>query len=351
MCRLSIRPVFNRLPRPETRASLTMAHCLTIRIGPPEGDQRAWLPQLSTSWLSEAMTALLFATRWNLGQADAGDQRLKAWLGANRVEAKLHQTQTEPGIAFAIRRLERVQHLSFVVEACVDKGKIVVRDISVLCQTFQATKGVERRFAIARSALHEVQINQVSPERWHLDGKVWLQDAGTYTVLRLDVASGQFEVFEPYTIPRPNVYDVIPDSGNNGYFLVLGSEDVGRIDAKTGAIKIYKTPTAHSGPRRGMMDTQDRLWFGENNGDRIGMFDTRTERFQEWPVPTSGAWRYDVTVDRNGDVWSGGEYNDRILAARSEERPVRRIPPASPDERPEGVCRQSNDAGDVLGGQ
>jgi virginiamycin B lyase len=158
-----------------------------------------------------------------------------------------------------------------------------------------------------------VQINQVSPERWHLDGKVWLQDAGTYTVLRLDVASGRFEVFEPYTIPRPNVYDVIPDSGNNGYFLVLGREDVGRIDAKTGAIKIYKTPTAHSGPRRGMMDTQDRLWFGENNGDRIGMFDTRTERFREWPVPTPGAWPYDVTVDRNGDVWTGGEYNDRIL--------------------------------------
>jgi virginiamycin B lyase len=158
-----------------------------------------------------------------------------------------------------------------------------------------------------------VQINQVSPERSHLDGKVWLQDAGTYTVLRLDVASGTFEVFEPYTIPRPNVYDVIPDSRNNGYFLVLGSEDVGRIDAQTGAIRIYKTPTARSGPRRGMMDARDRLWFGENNGDRIGMFDTRTERFQEWPVPTPGAWPYDVTVDRNGDVWTGGEYNDRIL--------------------------------------
>src|SRR5262249_37450199 len=131
-----------------------------------------------------------------------------------------------------------------------------------------------------------VQLNQVSPDRSHIDGKVWLQDAGTYTVLRLDVASGSFEVFEPYKIPRPNVYDVIPDSHNNAHFLVLGAEDVGRIDARTGAIAIYKTPTARSGPRRGMMDEQDRLWFGENNGDRIGMFDTRTARFQEWPVPT-----------------------------------------------------------------
>ena len=158
-----------------------------------------------------------------------------------------------------------------------------------------------------------VQINQVGPGRSYVDGKVWLQDAGTYTVLRLDIASGKFEVFEPYKIPRPNIYDVVPDTQNNCYFLVLGSEDVGRIDAKTGAIRIFKTPTPRSGPRRGMMDAQDRVWFGENNGDRIGMFDTKSERFQEWPVPTPGAWPYDATSDKDGNVWTGGEYDDRIL--------------------------------------
>jgi virginiamycin B lyase len=158
-----------------------------------------------------------------------------------------------------------------------------------------------------------VQINQVSPDRSHLNGKVWLQDAGTYTVLRLDLSSGKFEVFAPYEIPRPNVYDVIPDSRNNGYFLVLGAGDVGRIDAKSGKITIYKTPTPGSGPRRGMMDAQDRLWFGENNGDRIGMFDTRKEMFQEWAAPTPGTWPYDVTADKNGNVWTGGEFTDRIV--------------------------------------
>ena len=158
-----------------------------------------------------------------------------------------------------------------------------------------------------------VQVNQISPDKHHVDGKVWLQDAGTYTVLRLDIRSGTFEAFEPYKIPRPNVYDVIPDSMNNGFFLVMGAEDVGKIDARTGEITIFKTPTRGSGPRRGMMDAQDRLWFGENRADRIGMFDTRTGQFKEWPAPTPGAWPYDVTADKNGDVWSGGEYSDRIL--------------------------------------
>ena len=61
------------------------------------------------------------------------------------------------------------------------------------------------------------------------------------------------------------------------------------------------------------MDAQGRLWFGENNADRIGMFDTKTERFQEWVAPTPGAWPYDVTNDKNDETWAGGEYTDRIL--------------------------------------
>lgn len=158
-----------------------------------------------------------------------------------------------------------------------------------------------------------VQINQISPEHSHVDGKVWFQDAGTYRVFRVDTKTGKFEVFEPYAIPRPNIYDVVSDSQNNVYFLVIGREDVGRIDAKTGDIRIFKTPTPGSGPRRGMMDAQGRVWFGENRADKIGMFDTKTQTFQEWAPPTPGAWPYDVTTDRNGDVWAGGEYNDRIL--------------------------------------
>jgi streptogramin lyase len=158
-----------------------------------------------------------------------------------------------------------------------------------------------------------VQINQVSPEHHHVDGKVWFQDTGTYRVMRLDLASKKFEVFEPYAIPRPNIYDVISDSQNNVYFTVFGAEEIGKVDAKTGEISFFKTPTRNSAPRRGMIDPQDRLWFGENRSDKIGMFDTRTGRFQEWDPPTPGAWPYDVTIDKDGIVWSGGEYNNRIL--------------------------------------
>jgi streptogramin lyase len=158
-----------------------------------------------------------------------------------------------------------------------------------------------------------VQINQVSPEHHKVDGKVWLQDAGTYTVLRLDVKTGKFEVFEPFSIPRPNIYDVISDAQNNVYFTVFGRGDIGRIDAKTGKVSIFPTPSRNSAPRRGMIDAEGKLWFGENRANRIGMFDTRTQSFKEWQAPTPETWPYDATADKNGEVWSGGEFSDRVL--------------------------------------
>ena len=43
------------------------------------------------------------------------------------------------------------------------------------------------------------------------------------------------------------------------------------------------------------------------------MFDTKAERFQEWPAPTPWAQPYDVALDRNGDAWTGSMLNDRVL--------------------------------------
>ena len=95
------------------------------------------------------------------------------------------------------------------------------------------------------------QINQTAPAHSKVAGKVWVQDAGTYTLRRLDPVTGKFEVFRPFPEPSPNIYDVISDSQNNAYFTVFGADQIGRIDAKTEEITLYKTPIPNSAPRRG----------------------------------------------------------------------------------------------------
>ena len=61
------------------------------------------------------------------------------------------------------------------------------------------------------------------------------------------------------------------------------------------------------------MDGQDRLWFAEFRGNRIGMFDTRSEQFREWAVQTPWTNVYDAIADRAGYAWAGGMNNDRIV--------------------------------------
>jgi virginiamycin B lyase len=163
----------------------------------------------------------------------------------------------------------------------------------------------------------ETQQSMVGPQHWEADGKVWLNDAGGATrVYRMDMTSGAFEKWEPYNDLPPgqhSVYGIYTDSKNNLFFLDFGGENVGRIDATTGKLRLFPTPTPRSRPRRGRMDAQDRLWFGEFYGGKIGMFDTRTETFREWPVPTRYSAPYDVVLDRDGEVWGAGMEADRIM--------------------------------------
>jgi streptogramin lyase len=164
------------------------------------------------------------------------------------------------------------------------------------------------------------QVNMVSPQSAHVDGKVWAQNNGFAGVHRLDMATGKIETWEPFKdAPKGephNIYDVIPDSQNNVFFTDFRRRHIGRIDAKSGEIKLLEIPGAPNGvraPRRGQMDAQDRLWFAEYRGDRIGMFDTKSGEFKEWQVPTKWMSPYDVALDKNGDAWTGSMITDQVV--------------------------------------
>ena len=160
------------------------------------------------------------------------------------------------------------------------------------------------------------QVNMVSAQSSHVDGKVWAQNNGFAGVHRLDLASGAIETWQPFRDgPKGvfhNIYDVIADSKNNVYFTDFRQRHIGRIDAKTGELKLFEIPTPGSAPRRGSMDAQDRLWFGEYRGNRIGMFDTRTEQFKEWNLGTPWSAPYDVVLDKNEEAWTGSMITDQV---------------------------------------
>jgi hypothetical protein len=78
--------------------------------------------------------------------------------------------------------------------------------------------------------------------------------------------------------------------------------------------QVHQTATPNAMPRRGRMDSQGRFWFGEYFGDKIGMFDTTTEKIMEWAPSFKWASPYTASVpDKRGYVYAPSNTGDRVM--------------------------------------
>jgi streptogramin lyase len=165
----------------------------------------------------------------------------------------------------------------------------------------------------------------VAPEHWEVDGNVWMNDESLPGLYRVNVKTGHWRRWLPYGVMkgggggeyafgRPHsLYGIYADKHNNAFFCDFAGENIGEVDAKTGKVTLWPTPTPHSRPRRGDLDAKGRLWFGEWNADKIGEFDTTTHKFKEWPVPVPYFAPYQVVRDKWGNLWTGGMSSKRIV--------------------------------------
>ncbi|MEE8239980.1 MAG: carboxypeptidase regulatory-like domain-containing protein [Nitrospirales bacterium] len=166
----------------------------------------------------------------------------------------------------------------------------------------------------------ESWVSMVMPWQHHLDGRVWA--GGDPLDWRVDVRTGEWVAIDflrdvpkdsPIAARQHDTYGVAVDTQNNFYGMELGTDYLIRVDAKTLKPTFYETPTSNSSPRRGHMDSRERLRFAEYRGNRIGMFDTKTERIREWELPTPLTYPYDAILDRHGEAWTGGMNSDRVV--------------------------------------
>lgn len=161
---------------------------------------------------------------------------------------------------------------------------------------------------------YRVQLNFVGL-RHDVDGKVWTKSVGTQDIYRLDLATEKWERFQPLKELAggpSSIYQVISDSQNNLWMAEFQRGHIGKIDAKTGKVTWQALPTANARARRMTIDDQDRILLTEYRGNKVAMFDTRTEKVTEWPVPAH-TYPYRATVDKNGQIWTGGMHTDRAV--------------------------------------
>jgi virginiamycin B lyase len=162
---------------------------------------------------------------------------------------------------------------------------------------------------------NRVQLNFVGL-RHDVDGKVWTKSVGTQDIFRLDIASNTWEKFHPTSeLPAGHhygMYQVISDSKNNLWMAEFQEGYLGTIDAKTHAVKWFALPTPHARARRMEIDDEDRIVVTEYRGNKVAVFDTRTEKFTEYPLPPY-TFPYRANFDKNGAVWASTMSTDRVV--------------------------------------
>ncbi len=160
------------------------------------------------------------------------------------------------------------------------------------------------------------QTNMVTPTHMYVDNKVWMTDTETHNLYRLDLKTGQWDNSGEATSTdgkKISGYGLPSDKNNNVYMFSFGDTRIGVLDAKTNVAQIWATPTPRSRPRRGRLDDQGRVWFGEYAGNAIGMFDPATQQIKEYKLPTAWSEPYDVVPTKGGaEVWTGSMLSDQV---------------------------------------
>ncbi|MBI3600303.1 MAG: hypothetical protein HY097_06645 [Nitrospinae bacterium] len=143
--------------------------------------------------------------------------------------------------------------------------------------------------------------------------------------------SGSGPVINEYTIPTPysHPFGIAVDSKDNIWFTAQAVNKIVKFDPAKTIFKEYLIPSAKDLPKTDWkysptektppkdvynvfsvgspgamtMDKNDRIWFVEHIGNKIGFFDPAAEQFTEYDIPTPQSNPYDIAIDSEGNVW------------------------------------------------
>ena len=65
------------------------------------------------------------------------------------------------------------------------------------------------------------------------------------------------------------------------------------------------------------IDDQDRITIAEYRGNKVAVFDPKTEQFTEYTLPPY-TFPYRAQFDKNGEIWSSTMSTDRVVRTRSQ---------------------------------
>ena len=150
-------------------------------------------------------------------------------------------------------------------------------------------------------------------------GNVWTLPVNGQLV-KLDTSSEALKR-TIYPIPKnAGIYDIDTDTKGRTDLYIWREGKIGIFDPATLDYKNYPVPTPMSGPRRGQIDGQNRLWAAEFFAGQVVMFDPDEQILKEYPLipgvkPYTAPYAepYSASVDdKNHIVWTNDFSSSRI---------------------------------------
>jgi virginiamycin B lyase len=157
------------------------------------------------------------------------------------------------------------------------------------------------------------------------NGMVWFTESNASKLTRFDPGD---QSFAEYRVPGVgDMWGVVRDRGGylwltqysgkgsvspGGSVVFGGTGRLIRFDPTQSNFTSIEIPTVGSFPMRLAVDDQNRIWFTELLGNKIGVYDQSKKQLTEYPVPTNTSGPADLTFDRRGTLWFTETYSKNL---------------------------------------
>jgi virginiamycin B lyase len=133
------------------------------------------------------------------------------------------------------------------------------------------------------------------------DGILWFTAQQSNTVGRLDPKTGEIKLLTMPT-PRSRPYGIIVSPKGVPTLCLFGTNKLATIDPNTMEIKEYALPDAASRPRR-IAIVGDEVWYSDFSRGFLGRYNIATGAHKEWASPSGPQSQPYGIVFAKGAIW------------------------------------------------
>ena len=107
-----------------------------------------------------------------------------------------------------------------------------------------------------------------------------------------------------YQTPEPgDPHTLIFDKSGILWFTMQNANRIGRLDPKTGEIKLLTPPTAKARPYGMAVNSKGTVFFVEFGTNKVGSIDPKTLEFHEYPLPDAASRPRRITITSDDIIW------------------------------------------------